>query len=204
MVFIKLTHPIIFTFITKDDYNLTLCKVGLFIMSFALTLTINALFFSDNSMHKLYIDYGHFDLIYNLPQTLYSSLISGFLSFLLQYLSLSEGTLLKFKDIGIDDDAIFNKKKKEIKCLIIKSIIFFIIGNILLLFFWYYLSCFCAVYYNTQIPLLKDTFTSFGLGLLYPFPLTLIPTLVRIPSLRKKSTCLYKISRILTFVVSLV
>ena len=201
---LKQTHPIIFTFITKDDYNLYLSKIGLFIMLFALTLTINALFFTDNSMHKLYRDYGNFDLIYNIPQTLYSSLISGFLSFLLQYLSLSEETLLKFKENGIDDDYIFIKKKKEIKCLIIKSIIFFIIGILLLLFFWYYLSCFCAVYYNTQLPLIKDTFISFSLSLLYPFPLTLIPTFVRIPSLRKKSTCLYKISRILTFVISLV
>ena len=155
-------------------------------------------------MHKLYIDYGQFDFIYNLPQTIYSAILSGLLSFLIQYLSLSEDTLLKFKEDSINNDDIFIKKEKEIKCLIIKNIIFFIIGIILLLFFWYYLSCFCAVYYNTQIPLIKDTFISFGLGLLFPFPLTLIPTFVRIPALRKKSICLYKISRILTFAINLI
>ena len=201
---LKQTHPIIFTFITRDDYNLFFTKVGLFTLSFALTLTMNALFFSDDSMHKLYIDYGQFDFIYNLPQTIYSAILSGLLSFLIQYLSLSEDTLLKFKEDSINNDDIFIKKEKEIKCLIIKNIIFFIIGIILLLFFWYYLSCFCAVYYNTQIPLIKDTFISFGLGLLYPFPLTLIPTFVRIPALRKKSICLYKISRILTFAINLI
>ena len=200
---LKQIHFIIFTFITKDDYNLFLLKLGLFLMSFAINITMNALFFSDESMHKLFVDYGKFDFLYNLPQTIYSALIVGFLSFLFQSLSLSEDTLLKFKNKGYYDD-IFTIKNKEIKCLKIKSIIFFIIGTIILLFFWYYLSCFCAVYSNTQIPLIKDTFISFSLSLLYPFPLTFIPTIVRIPALRKKSTCFYKISRILTFVISLI
>ena len=201
---LKQTHPIIFTFIAKNDYNLYLLKIGLFSILFALNLFINALFFSDDSMHKLYINYGKFDFLYNIPQTLYSALISGLLSFLFEKLSLSEDTLLKFKEIDIEKDDIFIRKEKEIKCLIIRSIIFFIFGVILLLFFWYYLSCFCAVYYNTQIPLIKDTFISLTLSLIYPFPLTLIPTFIRIPSLKRKSTCLYRISRILTFIISLV
>ena len=199
---LKLAHPIIFTFITRNDYNLFLLKIGLFSLSFALNLTMNALFFSDDSMHKLYVDYGKFDFVYNLPQTLYSALISAFLSALLEKLALSEDSLLKIKE-NLFDKEIYDKKNKEIKYLVIKSIIFFIFGIIMLLFFWYYLSCFCAVYYNTQVPLIKDTLISFALGALYPFPLTLIPTLIRIPSLRKKSYCLFKISRILTFVISL-
>ena len=200
---LKQTHPIIFTFITKNDYNLFLLKCALFTMSFALNISMNALFFSDDSMHKLYIDYGKFDFLYNLPQTIYSSLLSGFLSFLFENLSLSADALLEFKEQGYGND-IEIKKAKEIKYLHLKSILFLIIGTILLLFFWYYLSCFCAVYNNTQIPLIKDTFISFALGLLYPFPLTLIPTIVRIPALRKKSTCFYRVSRILTFVISLI
>jgi len=200
---LKQTHPIIFTFITKNDFNLFLLKCALFTMLFALNISMNALFFSDESMHKLYIDYGKFDFLYNLPQTIYSSLLSGFLSFLFESLSLSADTLLEFKNEGYKDD-VEKKKANEIKYLKLKSILFLLIGIILLLFFWYYLSCFCAVYYNTQIPLIKDTSISFVLGLLYPFPLTLIPTIVRIPALRKKSTCFYRVSRILTFVISLI
>ena len=202
--FLKQTHPIIFTFITKNDYNLFLLKVSLFTLSFGLNITMNALFFSDNSMHKLYVDNGKFDFVYNLPQTLYSALFSGFLSFLFEKLSMSEENLLKFKEIKIDDNEIFIKKEKEIKYLIIKSYLYFLCGIIILLFFWYYLCCFCAVYHNTQIPLIKDTLISFSLGLLYPFPLTLIPTIIRIPSLKKKNTCLFRISRIVTFVISLI
>jgi hypothetical protein len=200
---LKQTHPLIFTFITKNDCNLFLLKCALFTMALALNISMNALFFSDDSMHKLYIDYGKFDFLYNLPQTIYSSLLTGFLSFLFEKLSLSYNTLLKFKDKGYGND-VENKKVKEIKYLKLKSILFLIVGIIFLLFFWYYLSCFCAVYYNTQIPLIKDTLISFALSLLYPFPLTLIPTIVRIPALGKKSTCFYRVSRILTFVISII
>ena len=74
----------------------------------------------------------------------------------------------------------------------------------LLLFFWHYLSCFCSVYTNTQKALIIDIFISFGSGIIYPFIITFIPTIIRIPALRKRNNCLYKISRILTSAVSLV
>ena len=96
------------------------------------------------------------------------------------------------------------EKKKEIKYLKIKNIIFFIIGIIFLLFFWYYVSCFCAVYYNTQINLTKDILISFVTGMIYPCILTIIPAIIRIPALRKKSICLYRFSRILNFAISLI
>ena len=59
---------------------------------------------------------------------------------------------------------------------------------------------FGAIYRNTQFHLLKDTLVSFGLSLLYPFGIYLIPGFFRIPSLsdpKKKKECLYKLSRLL-------
>ena len=82
----------------------------------------------------------------------------------------------------------------------IKFIFYFIFSSLLLLFFWYYLSIFGAVYINTQYHLLKDTLVSFGLSLLYPFGLCLLPGLFRIPALsdpKKKREYLYKFSKIL-------
>ena len=69
-----------------------------------------------------------------------------------------------------------------------------------MLFFWYFISCFCAVYNNTQIILLKDTLLSFGLSMLYPIGLSLLPGAFRIPSLRsekKNKKCLYNFSKII-------
>ena len=59
---------------------------------------------------------------------------------------------------------------------------------------------FGAIYRNTQFHLLKDTLVSFGLSLIEPFGIYLIPGILRIPALsapKKKKECLYKISKIL-------
>ena len=72
------------------------------------------------------------------------------------------------------------------------------ISFLFFLSFWYYLGCFGAVYKNTQIHLIKDTLISFGLSLIYPLFLNLLPAIIRIPSLRMKNNkCLYKISKII-------
>ena len=53
--------------------------------------------------------------------------------------------------------------------------------------FWYYLSCFGAVYKNTQMYLLKDTIISFILSFIYPFGINLLPGLLRIPALKSRN-----------------
>ena len=45
---------------------------------------------------------------------------------------------------------------------------------------------FGAIYKNTQIHLLKDTLVSFGLSLIYPFGIYLLPGLFRIPALSNR------------------
>ena len=93
------------------------------------------------------------------------------------------------------------KEKKVIKILIYKFISFFIISTIFVIFFLYYISCFCAIYSNTQIHLIKDTFISFGLSMLTPFILCLLPGIFRIPSLRKSGReTMYKFSKILQLI----
>ena len=51
---------------------------------------------------------------------------------------------------------------------------------------------------NTQIHLIKDSVISFGLSLIYPFGIYLIPCMFRIPALqakKKDKRCLYKLSQ---------
>ena len=200
---LKQIHPLFFTFIAKHDYNLFLIKLSLFIFSLALNITLNTLFFSDESMHKLYEDYGKLSILYNLPKSIYSVIFAGLISFFFEILALSEDNLSKFKEKENIKD--FDKEKnKQIKTLIIKSILFFIIGITLLTFFWYYISCFCAVYSNAQKSLIKDTFISFIIELTYPFILVLISTILRIQGLRKKNSYLYSFSKIISFVINLI
>ena len=54
-----------------------------------------------------------------------------------------------------------NNAKKLSIILQIKFLYFFIFSFLFLLIFWYYITCFCAVYKNTQYHLIKDTLIGF-------------------------------------------
>ena len=113
---------------------------------------------------------------------------------------MSENNILQLKE-NKKYKSINKSSKTLIKCLFYKFMLFFIIGFIYLLFFWYYISSFCAVYDNTQIHLIKDTLISFGLGLIYPLVIYLIPGIFRIPSLKiNKREKLYKFSKIIQLI----
>ena len=68
---------------------------------------------------------------------------------------------------------------------------------LLLGLFWYYVSCFCAIFKNTQIYLLKEILISFSISLLYPFIQILFPSIFRIISLNKPEELLFKISKLI-------
>jgi hypothetical protein len=193
---------ILFTFFHSNDYNLLTLKISLFLISLCLYFTFNGFFFNDKTMHKLYEDNGSYDLIYKIPQLLYSTIVSTIINMILKTLSLSEKSLLEIK--GEKDKNIAIQKSKKIASLLnIKFVLFFILSILFMGFFWYFISCFCAVFINTQIILLKDTALSFTLSMLYPFGLNLFPGFFRIPSLRAKNKnkkCLYNLSKIIAII----
>ena len=199
---LKKKQLILFTFIPKNDYNLFSLKISLFLLSFSLYFTVNTFFFNDNTMHKIHSNNGEYNIIYQIPQILYSSIICSIINTILKMLSLSENNILVIKRENNFDIALKNSKKIK-DCINIKFICFFVIGNIFIIFFWYFIACFCAVYTNTQIILIKDTLISFTLSMLYPFGLCLLPGFFRIPALKAKNKdkqCLYKISGLITLI----
>ena len=92
-----------------------------------------------------------------------------------------------------------NKKTKDtLRILKIKFALFFIVTFLFLIGFMYYITCFCGVYLNTQIHLIKDSIISFALSLAYPFGIYLLPGMLRIPALndeKKNKKCMYKLSQ---------
>ena len=198
---LKKKHLILFTFLPTRDYNLFIIKFSLFLLSFSLYFSFNGLFFTDDTMHNLYVNNGGFDILYHLSQIIYSSVISALVNTVLRTLSLSENNILKLKSEKIVSNAIEKSKRIE-KCLNVKMIIFYISSILLMGFFWYYVACFCAVYKNTQKILIEDTLISFAISMLYPIGLNLIPGIFRIPALRepnKNKKCLYKFSVYVSF-----
>ena len=198
---IQTKHALIFSFYYNNDYNSKIMKIDLFFVNFIINYTISALFFTDKTIHQIYEDKGKYKILYQLPQIIYSTIISSILNTILKLFALSENSISDFKiKKDKDKETIKKLKQKLINKLNIKFILYFIISSIILILFWYYLSLFCSIYENTQIFLIKDTLTSFGLSLLYPLGLYLLPVILRISALSNKNNeriCLYNFSKFL-------
>ena len=152
-------------------------------------------------MHKIYVNKGSYDLETQLPITIYSSIISTIFNILLTLLALSNDSIINLKKNKTKEDVEKRGNKLNL-CLKFRFIIYFVLSFIMLLFFWYYITMFGVIYRNTQYHLLKDTLLSFGLSLIYPFGIYLIPGIFRIPSLsnpKKKREYLYNFSKLLQF-----
>ena len=183
---LKIGHLLMFSFYCNNrDYNVQIIKIFLFFFFFAVHFTINALFFNDKTMHKIYIDEGSYNFIYQIPQIIYSSLISIALDIIIKYLSLSESDILRLKGQK-KIETIDATVKRLIRTLKIKFVLFFMVTFFLILLFAYYIICFCGIYDTTQIHLIKDSLISIGLCLIYPFGMYLIPGIFRLPALNAK------------------
>ena len=120
---------------------------------------------------------------------------------MLHFLVLTDKDILEVKKQQTRDMA-NNMKKKKLKCMKIKFAIFFILNFILLGLFWYYLTCFNAIYENTQIYLIENTLISFGFSLFYPFIINIFP-MIRMGSIhstKKNQEYVYKISQIIQLI----
>ena len=62
---------LIFTFYNNSDYNSKIVKIILLLFSFSLILIINALFFTENTIHQIYEEKGKFNFIYQIPKSIY-------------------------------------------------------------------------------------------------------------------------------------
>ena len=197
---IRIKHLLFFSFLFKFDYNSRVLKIFLFFFNFTVTFIVNALFFNDDTMHKIYTDGGSFNFIYNIPQILYSALLSGFINSIIKLLALTDSSFMQLKQ-NSDKNNIKEKSRQVISIFKIKFIIFFIISLVLLVLFWFYLSCFCAVYKNTQFHLIKDTLISFGTSMIYPFGIYILPAIFRIAALKGKNRgCMYIFSKMLQMI----
>ena len=154
-------------------------------------------------MHKVFIFRGKYNLIFQITQIIYSSLITVVINIILKQLALSETMLINFKNEKKkeDDKELKNNADNKEKSIKQKFCYFFILSVLLMSFYWYYISCFCAVYENTLIIFIKNIFISFGFSMLYPLGLSLLPGIFRIWALRAKKkdkNVVYKISIILS------
>ena len=194
----KREHIILFTFFSCKDYNLLYIKLARFIFLISTDIALNVFFFSDESMHKLFLSYGKYNFLQQIPQIIYTTVISQILEVFLCFLSMTDKYIYQIKNSNMNEKQIVN----ILNCIKIKLLFFFLFTFAMFAFYWYTVSSFCAVYENSQTVFIKDSFSSFFLGIIYPFIIYLIPSSLRkcaIKSEKKRLRWVYKLSDIIPF-----
>ena len=121
---LKTKHNLICALINNNDYNSTIIKIDLFLIGFSIEYVINALFYNDETMHKIYENKGVFDLESQLPIIIYSTLISYILNTPLNFLALSNDAVISFKQ-NKDKNNILTRAKNLENALTIKFILYY-------------------------------------------------------------------------------
>ena len=213
---IKREHYVIFTFFSRNDYNLFYVKIERFFILICTEITMNGMFFVHETMYKKQT--GGLSFAQKIPQIIFSLLVSHAMEVILCYLSMTDIHYYQIKALpkeqknlhkdqkylskdaknlpnkGKNDDKIFD----ILSCMKRKLTAFFILTFLVFLFHWYFISAFCAVYQNTQIIYLRDSGISILTSLIDPFIIYAFTCILRAISLskccKKKLSCVYKLS----------
>ena len=182
------------------DYNLLSIKIGLLLMLFPINLTFNIFFFTSKNIKSTYIrDLNDLSIVVNnLLHSFLSSIFSSIILISLKFLCLTHNTIKSLRSISDVEEA---KKKTTwmFRCIKLRLLIYYLLCYVFIIIFGYYIACFCAVFENTQLDLIKSMFTSWALSLFYPFIIYFINSIIRMLAIKLKSKCLYTINFILQF-----
>ena len=197
---IRTKQILIFTLSCKNDFNPRTMKISFMFSIFALFLTFNTIFVTESTIHNLFISNGKISIFSNLTKIGLSIFISGTIKNILLLVAFPEKDIIKIRKIK-NMHKINRAKKNAISIVIIRCYIFYFINIIILCLFWLYLASFFTIFKNTQTYVLINTFISFGVSMIAPFILYLIPSLIRKISIKDNGNqCrqfLYIISTIL-------
>ena len=192
------SHIILSVFFRQNDYNLFTIKLGLLFMTFPININFNILFFTSKNIKLSYIrsmnDISSF--WNNITNSIYSSILASILLIILKVISLTHNsvrTLRKLRDIN-------QAEKKSVcilRCIKIRIVIYYILSFIFLIVFGFYVLCFCSIFENTQIELIKSTVTSWLLSIILPFLICFLTSLMRSISLVMENKYFYAIKQIM-------
>ena len=195
---LAVSHIILNLFFRQSDYNLFVVKLGLLFMTFPINLTFNSFFFTNEKIKINYVksveDISTFWS--NISNTVYSSILSSTFLIILKFISLTHNSIRALRKIKNVELA----KKKSVcllRCIKLRIFIYYILSFAFLIIFGFYVLCFCAIFENTQLILVRSTFTSWLISLLYPFIICFITSLFRSLSFTCESKCLYIVKQLL-------
>ena len=193
----KREHPIVYTFMAWNDYNLFFTKLSKFFFELSTIMAFNALFFSNDAMHDIYVTGGSYNLGHHMVQMVLTIIIYQVLGILLNYLTLTDIDYYKIKG---KKDTITQKEVIDIiNCIKYRFIGFYVFTFLVFLFYWYLNSAFCAVYEYTQSIFIVDHIICYVFALIYSAVIYFLPTGLRKISFISQKTkvfiIVYKISQ---------
>ena len=110
---------------------------------------------------------------------------------------------------NIQKNPLYNEEKKKLEkelalfytSYLKKVIIYYIISFLVLGFIWYMMTSFCAIFRNTGIKLILNSFISLFASFILPFILGLIPTGVGFLATKINNEVIYKIYNIINVII---
>ena len=172
------SHIILNVFFVHKDYNLFTIKLGLLLMSFPINITMSIFFYTNENIKLTYIksmdDISSFWS--NIANSVYSSILSDLTLNILKFISLTHDSVRTLRQIA-DINSAESKAQYLLRCIKIRIVLYYILSFIYILVFGFYILSFCAIFENTQIELIKSTFSSWFLSLLYSFIMCLISSI---------------------------
>ena len=205
-------HYVIFTFISRNDYNLFYVKIERFFILICTEMTMNGMFFLHETMYRKKT--GGVTFAQKLPQIIFSLIVTHIIEIILCFLGMTDVHYYEIKALPKLDkndnknnetiENFFKKDKRDkenvkkyqkeksekdnrifniLDHMERKLIAFFVFTFLVFLFHWYFISAFCAVYQNTQKIFLRDSGISILTSLIDPFIIYGITCILRAISL---------------------
>ena len=195
---LKKHHILYFSFsYSKDDINNIFLKLSLFSISIVLYFSLNTIFMINSKMANAYFDMKNSSPIYILINLILPYIICGII-ILFSVNNLDMKAQNEYKEEK-------DKIEKKVLPLYLKHrkivIIYFILGFIFLGINWYMMTSFCAIYKNTGVKLIVNSFVSLFASFVFPCIFGLIPSLVGYLAKKLKSKIIFNIYKIINKVL---
>ena len=143
------------------------------------------MFVDESTIHNIYISKGSFDLLFNLGKIIEVTFLLYTLQTIFYFLVNFESIIMKIKENDKDTNAFFKKINKIVNNITIRIILFFTISLFVHILCLIYIGCFAAIFPKTKTHLFIRSIFSFGFSLIIPLIIYLIPSILRIYSLKK-------------------
>ena len=191
---LKFFH-LVYQCIITEQRRIQCIKISELLLGLTTDFTLNAFFYFDPYIHNSYLH--NYDFVYDLPKSVYSSLMSIGIRILLHFLIIKI-VIEKEDNVNLSKKVIIRKNRKRLidKIQIFNWIYFGLIFAISLLC-WYYVAAFCGVFENSKIYWLYGSLISFLITFLIPFFTALICTALRRIALSKKNKCIFCFAKLI-------